>query len=67
MTKQLLRSVNRSYGKVTLLELAAYAGNKEFVGHQACQDLIDEIWWGTMDSFRTKDIMVSIKPPRLIS
>ena len=52
---------------MTLLELAAYARNKEFVGHQACQDLIDEIWWGTMDSFRTKDIMVSIKPPRLIS
>ena len=52
---------------MTLLEQAAYAGNKELVGHQACQDLIDEIWWGSMDSFRTKDIMVSRNTPKLIS
>lgn len=35
-----------SYGDTTLLRLAVEAKFKEFVGHDACQNLLPDIWWG---------------------
>ena len=35
-------------GKVTesILQLAISFGNKDFVSHRYCQDILDEMWWG---------------------
>lgn len=48
-TKLLLTRVIPSYGETTLLHLAVEAGFKDFVGHDACQNLLPQIWWGKID------------------
>ena len=58
-TKSLLVRCIPSYGHTTLLQLAVEADNKEFVGHQACQNLLNNIWWGKMDELETGDLRVS--------
>lgn len=51
-SKTLLIRVHQSYGRTTLLQLAVEADNKEFVSHQACQNLLNNIWWGKMDELQ---------------
>lgn len=59
-SKTLLIRAIPSYGDTTLLQLAVEAGNKEFVGHQACQNLLTNIWWGKMDQLQQQaDLRVS--------
>lgn len=51
-SKTLLVRVLPSYGQTTLLQLAVEANNIEFVSHQACQNLLNNIWWGKMDELQ---------------
>lgn len=51
-SKTLLIRVVPSYGETTPLQLAVEANNKEFVSHQASQNLLNNIWWGKMDELQ---------------
>jgi len=47
--KMLLIRQLPSYGNATILQLAVEGTNKEFISHQACQQLLNNIWYGKLD------------------
>lgn len=50
--KTMLVRVLPSYGGTTNLQLAVESGNKQFISHQCCQNLLNNIWWGKMDELQ---------------
>ena len=62
MSFALLTHELHNWGHLTVLSLAAMAGNKEFISQNSCQKLISDLWQGGERNQRKNCELKALKP-----